>query len=42
MERKDALEKKEFVRAVLNNVKEETENMKPDDWRALLHNWTKC
>ena len=42
IEEKEIKEKEAFVHAVISNVKEETENMKPDDWRALLHNWIKC
>jgi len=42
MEEKEIKGKEAFVHAVISNVKEETENMKPDDWRALLHNWIKC
>jgi len=34
--------KKEFVCTVLAKVKQEAENMHPDDWRGLLQNWIKC
>jgi len=36
------MKKREFVLAVLAKVAEEAENMQPDDWRGLLHNWIKC
>ena len=42
IEEKEIKEKEAFVHAVISNVEEETENMKHDDWRALLHNWKKC
>ena len=35
-------DKKEFVKKVLSDIKKEEKDMKPDDWRGLLHNWIKC
>lgn len=34
--------KRDFVCKVLTKVKEEVENVHPDDWRGLLQNWVKC
>lgn len=36
------MRKLDFVLAVLAKVKEEVENLRPDDWRGLLYNWIKC
>lgn len=42
MEVKKMEDKKEFVKKVLSDIKKEEKDMKPDDWRGLLHNWIKC
>lgn len=36
------MNKREFVLIVLNKVKNEAKDMKPDDWRGLLQSWIKC
>ena len=36
------MSKREFVLAVLARIGKDVKNMRPDDWRGLLHNWIKC
>ena len=36
------MNKREFVLAVLARIGKDVENMRPDDWRGLLHNLIKC